>query len=53
MKTITFNKSKKTQLRKAYDLAVKENKKMFIFDGNELLTKYAKYLLEYLDNVIK
>jgi hypothetical protein len=35
-------------LQAAYDKAVKEKKETFIFQGQEILTAYAKYLLEYL-----
>lgn len=52
-KTVTFDKQKKKFLRELYNTAVKENKSVFIFDGYPLLTKYAKYLLEYLDTIIK
>jgi hypothetical protein len=37
------------RFRKAYESAVKANKDSFTFDGNEFVTNYAKYLLEYLD----
>jgi len=39
--------------RKEYKKAVKENKKIFYFNGQEILTDYAKYLLEYYDLKIK
>lgn len=35
-------------LRKAYNQAVKAKKEQFTYKGTELLTSYAKYLLEYL-----
>ena len=35
-------------LKRAYNRAVKDNKEIFIFNGAELLTKYAKYLIEYM-----
>lgn len=37
-------------LRKAYEKAVKDQKKSFMYRGHELLTSYAKYLLEYMDS---
>lgn len=46
--TVTFNQSTYEQLQKEYDFAVKNNKKTFSFLGNELLTEYAKYMIEYL-----
>ena len=35
-------------LQKKYDNAVKDNLYSFTYDGAEILTSYAKYLLEYL-----
>jgi|688.fasta_scaffold189651_3 hypothetical protein len=35
-------------LQKAYNKAVKEGKDFFVYKGAELMTSYAKYLLEYL-----
>ena len=37
-------------LQKKYDKAVKDNLYSFTYDGAEILTAYAKYLLEYLKN---
>ena len=36
------------KLQKKYDDAVKNNVDVFTYDGAEILTSYAKYLLEYL-----
>lgn len=47
--TMTFTPDKVKALRKAYAMAVETEAESFIFDGRELLTSYAKYLLEYLD----
>ena len=46
-KTINININK---LQKKYDKAVKDNLYSFTYDGAEILTAYAKYLLEYLKN---
>jgi hypothetical protein len=35
-------------LQKAYNKAVKEGKDYFLYKNQELITSYAKYLLEYL-----
>lgn len=35
-------------LEKAYEEAVKEGKEQFIFEDQEVLTVYAKYLLQHL-----
>jgi len=46
--TISVDKSTFLKLKKEYQNAVNTSKNIFIFDGNELLTTYAKYLIEYL-----
>lgn len=48
-KQIEFTPEKAEQLRKAYNKAVEEKKDSFVFQGDEFVTSYAKYLLEYLD----
>jgi len=50
---IKFNRKKVEELRKRYNRAVKDKEKMFLFEESDLLTDYAKYLLIYLDEVIK
>lgn len=35
-------------LKIAYDLALLNNEDVFIWQGREVLTAYAKYLIEYL-----
>jgi hypothetical protein len=49
-KPIKFDHAKKEQLRDAYLEA--EGTTSFYFEGQELLTSYAGYLLEYLDTRI-
>lgn len=49
---IEFTRPKMKRFQKAYDLAVKEGKETFTFDGHEWLTQYAKYVLEYLNDKI-
>ena len=46
-KTVNININK---LQKKYDKAVKDNLYSFTYNGAEILTGYAKYLLEYLKN---
>ena len=41
------------QLKKLYNKAVKENRPQFEFKGQILVTGYAKYLLEYLNDFFK
>ena len=45
-----FNKEDVTALRKQYDQAVEDREEVFTFKGEELLTSYAKYLVEYLES---
>lgn len=53
MNTINFDKHLLAKLKEAYDIAVKEGKESFVFEGHELLTSYAKYLIEYLKDKLK
>ena len=48
--TITFNKVSYEQFKVEYNSAVENNKEMFVFKGNDILTAYAKYMIEYLKN---
>lgn len=50
---ITCDKPTRTALNRAYQRALKEGKDEFSFFGQPLLTKYAKYLLEYIDRHMK
>ena len=49
-KTITLNPETYGRLKKAYDEAVANNQEQFTFEESELLTKFAKYLLEHMRN---
>jgi hypothetical protein len=46
--TISFNKESFKNFKKEYNSSVENNKEMFVFEGNEFLTSYAKYVVEYL-----
>lgn len=48
---MTFTRVKREALRKAYQAASVASKADFRFEGQTFLTRYAKYLLEYLDGV--
>jgi hypothetical protein len=48
-KTVTWTPTKKRKFRRAYRHARARGLEQFTFDGNEFVTDYAKYLLEYLD----
>jgi hypothetical protein len=41
------------QLKRQYENAVSEGLEQFTFQGVELLTTFAKYLLEFLDKEFK
>jgi hypothetical protein len=41
------------RLRKRYEQAVRKGEDQFMFEGNEFLVNYAKYLLEYLEGKFK
>lgn len=53
MKEIGFDKQKLDRLILAYDCAVYMRLESFWFEGQEYLTSYAKYLIEYLKCKIK
>jgi hypothetical protein len=37
------------ELKRLYNKAVKEGKEIFIYNGQEVLVDYAKYLIQYLE----
>ena len=39
------------EFEKEYELALKEKKDSFLFKGEEILTTYARYVIEYLKTV--
>jgi hypothetical protein len=45
---MTFTIDTYNRLKSEYNNARQNNLKIFIFDGHELLTDYAKYMIEYL-----
>lgn len=51
-KGFTFTPAKREELRKAYNEAREAGVDTFVFHDHELVTDYAKYLLEYLDMVL-
>jgi hypothetical protein len=48
--TITFNKVSYEQFKVEYNSAVENKREMFVFKGNDFLTAYAEYMIEYLKN---
>lgn len=53
MTQITWTPEMLAQLCTAYKSACAEDKGEFTFGGNEYLTRYAKYLIQYLEEVFK
>ena len=47
-KKLQFNRRRVGELQAAYDQAVENNQEQFTFQGEELLTAYAKYMLQFL-----
>ena len=48
--TLSFDKVTYQRLKNEYQKSVDNNIEVFIFDGHELLTAYAKYMIEYLES---
>ena len=48
-KTINFDALKLKEFKKHYNIALNDKKEIFIFEENEYLVSYAKYLIEYLE----
>ncbi len=53
METINITHAQFNELKKLYAKAVKDKAKSFEFLGNELLTDYAKYLIQYIETKYK
>jgi len=45
----TINSKNFGEFKKLYNKAVEEKKEIFIFEGNEIVTNYAKYVIEYAE----
>jgi len=50
MDYLHFDKMEISCLKRRYNKAVKNNAEMFVFQGKQLMTAYAKYLIQYLDS---
>lgn len=49
-KFIRWTVETREQLRKSYKLAVENKHEVFVFNGDQYVTDYARYLLQHLDN---
>lgn len=50
MKEINWTLPMLKRFKRAYKLAKMKAEDPFMFDGNEFVISYAKYLIEYLDS---
>lgn len=48
-KMLEWNSSNVEEFREKHKLAKERDSKTFIYQGNEYVLDYAKYLLEYID----
>ena len=53
MASINFDKNKYESLKMEYQKSVDNQVDIFVFEGQEILTAYAKYLLEYLSPIFE
>jgi hypothetical protein len=51
MKQLSFTKEQFATFKKRYKIALKLKDDSFWFEGNEFLTSYAKYLIEYIESL--
>lgn len=49
----SFDRARLKRLKRAYAKALREDKDEFTFEGMDLVTSYAKYLIEYLEMTLK
>ena len=42
-----------SNFKELYNLAKNNEMDSFIFEGQEVLTSYAKYVIEYFENILK
>lgn len=47
--SVEINNTNFWRFKKAYENAVRENKEQFKFLGADVLTSYAKYVVEYFE----
>ena len=42
-----------SKFKESYNLAKKQEKETFLFEGSEVLVDYAKYVIQYFDGFLK
>ena len=52
-KEITFDKELLEEFKIAYNKALKQSQDTFVFYDNEFVIGYAKYLIQYLEQILK
>lgn len=52
-KIVSWDKPSLKAFKREYEKAVRRGWKTFTFHGNEYVVGYAKYLIEYLEGVLK
>lgn len=52
MTEVTFTPAKYRKLKEAYGKARLEGREKFLFEGQVVVTDYAKYMIEYLERVL-
>jgi hypothetical protein len=50
---MTFTLDTYQKLKNEYNKSVQNNLEVFTFEGHELLTTYAKYLIQYLQTIFE
>ena len=50
---ISFDRPMLDRLKTAYNRAVENKVKTFMFENNQYLVDYAKYLIEHLEGVLE
>ncbi len=48
--TIKWDRPKLKRLKKAQAAAIEQGQEVYVFEGNELLVAYAKYLIQHLES---
>lgn len=51
MEYIDFTPQKIKRFKRLYEKALKDQQESFYFEGKEVLTTYAKYIVEYVEPV--
>lgn len=47
--SVEFDRELLTKLKTAYNQALADENEIIVFQGHDIVTDYAKYLIEYLD----